>query len=97
MTEPDAWRTVQMFLTQQGIFEVEVNTDSHDVRCSCQRFKNTRACAHATHVGKYAKDNGGTYPVKISARATEEEAETAQYSAEAFRDFILKYGKVEVL
>lgn len=92
-----AWRTVQMFLTQNGVYEVEVNTETHGVRCNCALFNQRNTCAHEKHVDKSARENGGTYPVKISSRATEEEAETAQHSAEAFREFILKYGKVEVL
>lgn len=92
-----AWRTVQMFLTQSGVYEVEINTESHDVRCSCYNYRTRFTCAHEKYVDKYARENGGTYPVKISSRATEEEAEEAQHSPEAFRDFILKYGKVEVL
>jgi hypothetical protein len=96
MTE-NAWRTVQMFLTQQGVYEVEVNTDTQRVRCNCYNFSTRKTCAHEKHVGKSSRENGGTYPVKISSRATEEEAESAQQSAQAFRNFILKYGKVEVL
>lgn len=96
MTE-NAWRTVQMFLSTQGVFEVEVNTDSHAVRCNCSNFRIRNTCAHEKHVNSKSKDNGGTYPVKLSPRATEEEAEKAQESPEAFRSFIVKYGKVEVL
>lgn len=96
MTE-NAWRTVQIFLNQQGVFEVEVNTDSHDIRCSCANFKIRNTCAHEKHVDSKAKENGGTYPVKISPKVTDEEAEKANESAEAFRSFIVKYGKVEVL
>lgn len=96
MSESD-WRTVQMFLTTSGVYEVEINIEDYDVRCSCLGYKTRLTCAHVSAVDKAAKNNGGTYPIKISSRASEEDSEVAQVSKEAFREFVLKYGKVEVM
>jgi hypothetical protein len=97
MSDEKSWRTVQMFLTSMGIYEVEVNLETQETRCTCMGYAARSACAHANTVGNAARENGGVYPIKISSKATEEDAEEAQYSKEAFRNFVLKFGKVEVL
>jgi hypothetical protein len=40
--------------------------------------------------------NNGTYPLEISQKASQEEAALAQGSDEEFREFIIKYGRIEV-
>jgi hypothetical protein len=97
MKTENAWRTVQLFLSSNGVFEVEVNTDTHNVRCTCPNFDKRKTCAHEKFVDDSAKNNNGIYPVKISPKATEEEMMDAEESPEAFRQFIVKYGKVEVI
>ena len=91
------WRTVQLFLSPSGIFEVEVNTDTRDIKCNCPNFDKRRTCAHEKFVDSKAKSNDGIYPVRISSKASPEEVQDAEESPEAFRSFILKYGKVEVI
>lgn len=91
------WRTVQLFLSSTGVFEVEVNTDTRNIRCNCPNFEKRRTCAHEKFVDDSAKNNDGIYPVKISPKATEEELMGAEESPEAFRNFIVKHGKVEVI
>ena len=41
--------------------------------------------------------NNGHYTVHIPVEIEEEEADAAMASAESFREFIIKYAKVEVL
>jgi hypothetical protein len=91
------WRTVQLFLSSSGVFEVEVDTDTRSIRCNCPNFEKRRTCAHEKFVDDSAKKNDGIYPVKISPKATEEEIIDAEESSEAFRNFIVKHGKVEVI
>ena len=43
------------------------------------------------------QENDGHYTVSIPVEIDEEEATAAVSSSEAFREFIIKYGKVEVL
>jgi hypothetical protein len=40
--------------------------------------------------------NGGSYPLEINKKAKPEEAEKARESNDSFRDFIIKFGRIEV-
>ena len=92
------WRTVQLFLSEDGIAEVEVDAlNPYHARCSCKGGKNKSKCAHVKHVREIMDDNNGHYTVNIPVEISEEEADEAMNSAEAFRSFIIKYAKVEVI
>jgi len=43
------------------------------------------------------KNNSGVYPVEISNKAPEQDAAIASLDPILFREFLLKYGKIEVL
>jgi hypothetical protein len=43
------------------------------------------------------KNNSGIYPVEISSKAPEHDAALASLDPIMFRDFLLRYGKIEVL
>jgi hypothetical protein len=94
-------RLIQVFLTQQqtpgpGIFEV--STDKKDnLYCSCAGFKGRSFCKHVKFVKARIENNGGTYPLEISVKASKEDAERAQESNSAFREFVIRYGKIEVV
>lgn len=93
-------RLVQVFLSQAqtpGPSIFEVSTDEHgDLFCTCSGFKGRTTCKHTKFVQARIDSNNGTYPLEISSRATEEEANVAKTSDEKFREFIIKYGKIEV-
>lgn len=92
------WRTVQMFLDVDGVFEVEIDQDTHKkVRCSCTHFSRAARCKHTRYVKEAMENNDGHYAIQIPVDIDDEEAWTAMSSSEAFRDFIIKYGKVVVL
>ena len=92
------WRTVQLFVGEYGVSEVEVDSlNAKNVRCTCHPNSLTAKCAHVKHVKKTMLENNGHYTVSIPVEIDEEEAEIATASSEAFRNFIIKYGKVEVL
>lgn len=92
------WRTVQLFLDNNGVFEVQVDSLSKFlVRCSCRGEKPQAKCAHAKFVRENMMANDGHYTVHIPAEVDEDIAAEAMADAEAFRNFIIKYGKVEVL
>jgi hypothetical protein len=95
--ETHEWRTAQIFLSIRGIFEVDVDIESQDIRCSCPGFETRKICKHTRFVIKKVTENDGTYPLKISSRATASETKSAQESYESFRDFAVKYGKIEIL
>lgn len=96
MTGSD-WRTVQIYLSTDGIAEVEVDVESSALRCSCPAYPTRSSCKHTKLVSSKMRSNGGTYPVQISSRANASETKKANESAENFRQFVIKYGKVEVL
>lgn len=92
------WRVVQIFLSPKGagIFEVEMTTDGSDVRCNCPTFKSRSTCRHARWVlGKI--DETGVFPVMVLSSASEIDIAEQMSDPEAFRDFIIKYGKIEVV
>lgn len=92
------WRTVQLFLDDDGVSEVEVDSlNPYQARCTCKGGKNKGKCAHLKHVRQIMEENRGHYTVHIPVEVDEEVADEAMASAEAFRAFIIKYGKVEVL
>jgi hypothetical protein len=41
--------------------------------------------------------NGGVYPVEVSNRADSDKVAMASEDPEAFRDLLVKYGKIEAI
>jgi hypothetical protein len=97
----DDFRLMQVFLPQSnvpgpGIYEVSVGDDD-DFNCTCPGFSGRARCKHVAFVKARIETNNGTYPLEISSRATPDDAAKAQKSSKDFREFIIKFGKVEVL
>lgn len=91
------WRTVQLFLSEDGIAEVEVDAlRPYQARCNCKAGAKGK-CAHIKRVREVMDANNGHYTVHIPVEIEEDEADLAMEDAESFRKFIIKYGKVEVL
>jgi hypothetical protein len=93
-------RLLQVFLSKTqvpgpSIYEVSTNDDG-DLYCTCSRFNDANSCKHTKFVASRIKTNNGHYPLEILSKATEEEADLARVSDEAYRTFIIKYGKIEV-
>lgn len=94
------WRTVQLFLdnTALGVFEVQIDSENNrKVRCNCPSFSATARCKHAKFVKNSIDKNDGHYSIKIPVQISDEEAFDAMSDSESFREFILKYGTVEVI
>lgn len=92
------WRTVQLFLEEYGVVEVEVDQDNaNKVRCTCPVFQKVAKCKHSKHVKQEMSENDGHYSIHIPIHVDEREAIDAMKNPEKFREFIIKYGKVEVL
>lgn len=92
------WRTVQMFLEEYGVVEAEVDQDNPSkVRCSCPQFAKVARCKHTKYVRSQMDSNQGHYSIHIPVHVDEDEAIRAMKSAPLFREFIIKYGKVEVI
>ena len=93
-----AWRTVQQFISAQGagIFEVEVETETKDVRCTCPVFFKKDSCKHIQFVNEKIKYTGH-YSILVPNETSEELAIEANTDAKKFREFVVKYAKIEVL
>ena len=96
-----AWRTVQLFISSNaaGVFEVDIHTETRELRCSCPVFAKRlrRSCKHTSFVKSRMILNGGHYSIQIPHEVSDEMAALANDSQKNFRDFILKYAKIEVL
>lgn len=91
------WRTVQLFLTENYVAEVEVHSATKQIRCNCLTYKKISRCNHAKFVKTEMKNNDGHYTVKIPHEIDPDLVELAIEDAEMFRQFIIDYGKVEVI
>jgi hypothetical protein len=91
-------KLIQIFLgasSTPAVFEVSTTQDG-DLICNCPGYRGRRRCKHVQFVQARIDGNNGSYPLEISKRATQEEADKAQTSTELFREFIIKFGKIEV-
>ena len=93
----DEWQIAQIFLSETGVQEVYVHGDSRKVRCTCEGYGSRSACKHTRFVVDRMKLNNGVYPVQVSNKASESEGTFASLDPKLFRDFLVKYGKIEVI
>jgi hypothetical protein len=93
------WRILQVFLSsrQPAIYEVELNLDSQEVRCSCPTYKGRKSCRHLKFVKARMDGNDGNYPLMVHETAEAESIEDVMSTPDKFREFVVKYGKVEVI
>lgn len=93
----DTWRTVQLFLSLTGVYEVQLRPNDPTARCNCPSFKIRSQCKHTAFILQRMAENDGQYAILVPEDVPEEEATKATESVEAFRSFIIKYARVEVL
>lgn len=96
-SELDTWRTVQLFLSTTGVYEVQLRPGDTSARCNCPSYKVRGSCKHTSFIQQRMLENAGQYAILVPEDVPEEETSKASESAEAFRSFILKYARVEVL
>lgn len=100
MTPDDSLRLIQVFLTKDdvpgpSVFEVSLSP-KNKVVCTCPGYRGRGECKHQKIVlARLDADNN--YPFEISEKATQVEGEHANHSNKDFREFIIKYGKIEVV
>lgn len=91
-------KPLQFFLDPSGVSTVSLGEDKRSLTCDCPAFKKKESCKHVEWVGDRILKTTGLYPVQISKRAPDDEMKAAfSGDNDAYRDFLLKYGKVEVL
>lgn len=93
-------RLLQVFLSTSktpgpGVYEVSTDK-AGALYCNCQDFKFRSKCKHTVFVNNRIKNNNGSYPLEILSKASQEDADRATMSNEDYRQFIIKYGKIEV-
>lgn len=93
------WRTIQVFISSQaaGVFEVEVDTETKNTRCTCPVWRKSEACKHTNFVKQKMRYNSGHYSIRIPEELPDDLVQEAIDDPVAFRELILKYNKVEVL
>ena len=79
MSMESPWRTVQLFISSQaaGVFEVEVDTGTKRVRCSCPVWKKSLKCKHVSFVNNKMRMNNGHYSIIVPEEIPEELAAQA--------------------
>lgn len=94
-------RLIQVFLSQQegnpgpNIFEVSTDKEKH-LECNCPGFVVKQVCKHVKLVSARIELNGGVYPFEFADTVTTSQILSAMKTEMGFREFIIKYGKVEV-
>ena len=91
------WQTTQVFLSDTGVHEVEISLVSGRLRCNCPGYSSRSSCKHARFVDNRMNQNNGVYPVEVSKEAPSEAGANAHTDPEAFRKFLYRYGRVEVI
>jgi hypothetical protein len=93
----ETWRTVQLFLSTTGVYEVQLRPGDTNAKCNCPSYRVRSKCKHTAFIQQRMLENDGQYAILVPEDVPEEETSKASESAEAFRTFILKYARVEVL
>jgi hypothetical protein len=93
-------RLIQVFLSPTAtpgpsIFEVSSSPEG-SLSCTCSGYKGRTTCKHTRFVKARIDSNNGNYPLEVSKAATEEDTEKAKESPEAFREFVIRFAKIEV-
>lgn len=92
------WRTVQLFLGEEGVSEVSIASHNpKKVRCTCASFFNAARCKHTKYVKQRMQENGGSYSISIPEEIDDNEAYDAMIDSDTFREFVIRYGAVEVI
>jgi hypothetical protein len=92
---------LQQFLTYSStlgptIIEVGI-TDSKKVVCNCKRFIVHTSCKHSRFVKCSMDKNNGVYDNGVSHRATKDDQHKASLSSKNRREFVARFGTIEVL
>lgn len=99
------WRTIQIFLGKDlnkngaaEISEVSIWIDAPNcIQCTCKLYSKAEICEHVLFVENKMKKNNGSFGLAIPDHVPNELAYEAFSSSESSRDFVLYYGKIEVI
>jgi hypothetical protein len=92
------WRTIQFFVSEDGVFEVEGDLDNAKaIRCTCPRFASRSRCPHAKWVRENIKHNNNNFNIKLPNHVSDEEIAGVVEDKDLFRDLVLKYSQIEFI
>jgi hypothetical protein len=98
------WRTIQIFLGKNldksgapQIAEVSMHLDGPaNIKCTCPVFIKLSYCPHSLKVSRRIEKNNGSFGLLVPEDIPDELAHSAFSSAETSREFVIKYGKIEI-
>lgn len=94
------WRVVQIFLpagdAAPAVYEVEVDDVARRARCNCLIHQARSSCSHVRLVEARMSQNSGQYPLNLPAQVQTDLSEVLKDRGR-FRDFVIRYGRIEVL
>jgi hypothetical protein len=96
----DDWRTLQIFLSNQGVHDVEGNTeDSKMLRCNCPHFSRSGRCKHVKFVKDKMEASDGHYSIEMNENDAppEDVVLEAIKNAKSFRALLVRYADIEVI
>jgi hypothetical protein len=92
------WRTVQFFLSDEGVHEVEADAEEYKrMRCTCDVYKQGKRCKHVRYVKNIIEENNGVFSVRLPEDVSDETIKTAMEDADLFRDLLLHHAPIQVL
>lgn len=94
---PD-WRILQVFLSPKrpAVYEVQMDSTTRDLRCTCPSNTGTRTCRHIKYVRSRMRANGGSYSLRVHATSIDE-FKVAERDVDTHRAFMLRHARIEVL
>lgn len=96
-TKMSEWQLTQLFLSDTGVYEVDVHINNSRLRCTCPGYASRTACKHTRYVKARMDMNDGIYPTEVSNKVSKQEALVASKDPKAFRKLLINHGKIEVL
>jgi hypothetical protein len=96
----EEWRTIQIFLSNQGVHDVEANTeDSKMLRCNCPHFLRSGRCKHAKFVKDKMEASDGHYSIEMNENDAppEDVVLEAIKDPKSFRELLVRYADIEVI
>jgi len=104
MPDESTSKVVQFFLTNDdelpALYEVHLVKESRRLVCTCPGFKGRDICKHIKFVRSRITSDGVTshYALRLDEDTPEPVLESvAKMSPQEYRDFISRYGIIEVL
>ncbi len=98
MISLDGWRLIQVFISPRyAVFEVEMHMTDNRLRCTCPGWQRRKSCKHTEYITEHTDPSLATYATTLWRQPSVEETDSAVKSPESYRQFILTFGKIEVL